>query len=73
MLLFRCLGILGKVITANQACLKWEATTEIPIVYQAIMAWIPLGEPSFSQTDNLKQLLFLFLVECYINSPQSKF
>lgn len=47
MLLFRCLGILGKVITANQACLKWEATTEIPIVYQAIMAWIPLGEPSF--------------------------
>lgn len=47
LLLFRCLGVLGKVITANQACLKWEVTTEILKVYQAIMAWIRLGEPCF--------------------------
>lgn len=44
--LFHCLGIHGKVITANRACPKWGATTEIPIVYQGIMAWMPLGEPS---------------------------
>lgn len=45
--LFRCLGIHGKVITANRACLKREATTENPKVYRAIMAWIRLGEPHF--------------------------